>query len=189
MTNKPAKKEQHQNPILFWNDSDSEQSTMEFKAVSEMHGVVMTIIFLVSAFFIVYSFNQTVITVLQASKWFCLFGLGAFLLAFTVRKKFKLSLVDGLFYSAFGVAPLVLSLCFVINSSCEDSFTEKYKIVSKVRGGSGYTIELENGAYDDYWHIRNLNQDEVSSRFGNIEYTFCEGVLGYRVMKNRELVW
>lgn len=189
MTNKPAKKEQQTDPILFWESANSEHDSFEFRSVSEMHGVVMTVIFLASAFYIVYAFNQTVITVLQASKLLCAFGLGAFLLAYTLRNRFSLSLIDGLFYSAFGVAPLLLSLFFMVNSTCDHYFTEKYRIVAKERGGSGFTVELENEAYDDYWHIRNLNQDEVTNRYGKIEYTFCEGVFGYRVMKNRELVW
>jgi hypothetical protein len=94
-----------------------------------------------------------------------------------------------MFYTVFGAAPLTLAVFFIINSSCADMSVEKHRIVSKERGGSGFTFGLENQAYEDYWHLRNISYDEASSRYGNIEFTFCEGVFGYRVIKKREMVW
>lgn len=189
MDNKPTIKHKSEPPVQFTEVEYSVRSEFQLSIINEVHGIVMTVLFLVSAFMIVHYFNQTAITVLEASRLLSVFGLVAFALAFALRKSLRLSLADGLFYSVFGVAPLTLAVFFIINSSCTETSLEKHRIVSKESGGSGFTFGLENQAYEDYWHLRNISYDEASSRYGNIEFTYCEGVFGYRVIKKREMVW
>jgi hypothetical protein len=148
----------------------------------------MIAVFLVSAFAIVIYFNKTVITIIDASRWFAMIGGVGFILLFILRQKLRLSLMDGLLYNVFGIAPAGLALFLFINAQCLDTYTITYHVVKRKRGGSGYTLTLENNALADHWHIRNLDRDESSTRFGRIQYTFCDGAFGYQVMKDREMV-
>lgn len=167
----------------------SEEQINEFKIhiLNEVHAQIMAVIFLGSAFTVVSYFNITLITVLEASRWFALIGCCGFLLSFLVRRKWRLSLMDGLLYNAFGTAPLGLALFLVFNAQCSETYTEVYRIVERQPGGSGYTLQLENDALSEYWHIRNLDRDKASTRYGKIEYTFCHGLLGYRVVEQSSM--
>ncbi|MCB9187140.1 MAG: hypothetical protein H6601_10435 [Flavobacteriales bacterium] len=156
--------------------------------LNEVHAQIMVVVFLASAFTIFGYFSITLISILEASKWFAAIGLGGFLLAYLVRIKLRLSLLDGLFYSVFGIAPSGLAVLLMVNAQCTDVFTETYRITNAEQGGSGYTLNLENNALDAFWHIRNLDKDEANLRLGHVQYTFCNGVLGYKVMKGREMV-
>ena len=161
----------------------------EFKPymLNEVHAYIMLVVFFVSAFTIVTVFNITVISILEASQVFALVGLSGFLLSYILRFKFRLSLLDGLFYNLFGTAPLGLAFMFVINAQCSTTFTEIHKVVHRQSEGQGYTYHLEDNALDEYWHIRNFSKEESNRGFGDIKYTFCRGFFGYRVMVDRQL--
>ena len=162
----------------------------EFKLhlLDEVHAQIMIIVFLGSAFTIIPYFNRTLITVLEATQLFAIIGLTGFVLAYVVRRKLRLSVLDGLFYNLFGIAPLGLALLLVINAQCSSTYSETFKIVDREPEGSGFTIKLQYDALDEFWHIRNLNRDESNIRLGNLKYTFCEGIFGYRVMIERRSV-
>lgn len=189
MTDKPAKpisSSVEEPPVVDPPQDRIDQFRLHL--LNEVHAQIMVVIFLVSAFMVVGYFNITLITVLEASQWFALLGASGFVLLFITRKKFQLSLLDGLFYNVFGIAPLGLGLMLLINAQCSDSYTETYHVVDYQEGGSGFTYHLENDSYSDFWHIRNLDRDEANNRFGKLKFTFCDGIFGYQVMKHREMV-
>lgn len=188
MTDSPTKKSVNRINVSGV-DSQREKHFDDFKlqVLNEFHAQIMVGIFLVSAFTIVTYFNTTVITVLAASRWFAMLGVIGFVLLFLVRRRFRLSLLDGLLYNVFGTAPAGLALLLFLNAQCSESYTETYKILKRNKGGSGYTLTLENEALTDYWHIRNIDKNESNIRLGKIQYTFCNGVFGYQVMKGRDM--
>jgi hypothetical protein len=187
--NKPAKRNTGKINIPYIeSEIDSSISEFRLRMLNEFHAQIMIVVFLASAFTIVIFFNKTLITIIDATRWFALFGSLGFVLSFLLRKKFRLTIMDGLLYNFFGIAPLFQALFLVLNNQCTQSVTETFKVVNHKRGGSGYTLTLENNVLDDYWHIRNLDRDEASIRFGKIRYTFCEGNFGYRVMQERKMV-
>jgi len=188
MTDSPAKKSVTRINVSGVESRD-EKRFDEFKlqVLNEFHAQIMVGIFLVSAFTIVVYFNITVITVLAASRWFAMLGLIGFVLLFMVRRKFRLSLLDGLLYNVFGTAPVGLAVLLFLNSQCTESHIETYRVIKRNKGGSGYTLTLEDEALSDYWHIRNMDKNESNIRFGKIQYTFCNGIFGYKVMKGREM--
>jgi hypothetical protein len=161
---------------------------LKLSILNEIHLQIMAVLFLLSLFTIVFYFNRTVITVLAASQLFCLIGLVGFFGAYLLRDRLRLSLLDGLFYNLFGIAPLVVALVLFINASCSETFVETYDIENMEQGGSGYTYTLENNAYGSYWHIRNLDRDEANNRYGRLQFTFCKGLFGMKVVKERKLV-
>jgi hypothetical protein len=131
---------------------------------------------------------MTLITVLDASKLFAAFGLIGFFSSFFLRTKLRLSLMDGFFYSAFAVAPMGLALTLILNAQCADTYTEIHTIKKREKEGSGFTLILENDAYDAYWHIRNMNSSELNQRYSRVQLTFCNGVFGLKALKDRKLV-
>ena len=156
--------------------------------LNEVNAQVMAVVFMASAFVIVIYFNRTLITVLDASKLFVFIGLLGFSVAYFVRSELRLSLMDGFFYSGFGIAPLGLALTLFINAQCSDTYTETYDVKKRENEGSGFTYTLKDDAYDAFWHIRNMSYDEVNNRYGRLQFTFCDGLLGMKVMQRRELV-
>ncbi len=156
--------------------------------LNEVHAQTMAVAFIALAFVIVTYFNRTLITVLQASKLFAIFGLLGFTMAYFMRTKLRLSLLDGFFYSGFGIAPLGLALTLFINAQCSNTYIEIHDVKERKNEGSGFTYTLNDDAYDAYWHIRNLSYDEVNNRYGRLQFTFCDGLLGMKVMQRRELV-
>jgi hypothetical protein len=187
--NKPAKRNTSKINIPYVEPkADSSISEFRLHILNELHAQIMIVIFLASAFTIVTFFNMTLITIIAATRWFALFGGVGFMLSFLARRKFRLTIMDGLLYNFFGIAPLLLALFLVGNAQCSNTFSETYRVEDWQSGGSGYTLRLENDVLDDFWHIRNLDRDEASIRFGKIRYTFCEGNFGYRVMQERKMV-
>ena len=154
---------------------------------TEYHAWLMAIAFFTAAFTIYSYFNITLITVLQTSKIFAFLGATGFLAAYLIRKPLRLSIADGLFYNLFGTAPIGLALMLAINAQCNQNYTETYRVVGNEPGGNGYTCILENNALEPYWHIRNLDRSETNSRGTVLEFSFCDGRLGFQVMQSREL--
>lgn len=162
---------------------------LELNKLDEAHAMVMVVLFFTSAFTIVSFFNRTLITVIDASKLFAVFGIIGFLMAYLARKKLRLSLLDGLFYNLFGTAPVVLAMFLAVNSAFSTNEQEViYQVIDRESGGSGYTCVLENNALDEFWHIRALDSHETNARCSRIKYVMAEGFFGIPVMKSRELV-
>lgn len=160
----------------------------DFHRLNEIHAALMALTFFSSAFIIIYYFNITVITLMVASRWFSLFAFCSFIVLYLIRLKLHLTLMDGVFYTLFGVAPLLLALMLYLNALYDSIHFEEYRVLKRTREGSGYTMELADDAYSDFWHIRNLDREESSIRYGKIRFGFCDGLFGYKVMKQREMV-
>ena len=169
------------------NDPFVDADEYGFERLNEAHAWIMVAAFFVSAFTIYSYFNRTLITVLETSQLFVIIGLVGFFITYLIRKPLQLSILDGLFYNLFGTAPLGLAFAFVLNAQCSNAYVESYRVVDRESGGNGYTCVLENNALDEYWHIRNLDKHERNSRGQQLEFTFCQGIFGYRVMLKRDL--
>lgn len=140
-----------------------------------------------SAFTVVSYFTVTLISVFDATRLFALFGGGGFLAAFFLKDRLNLTLMDGLCYNFFGVAPLALALLLAINAQCNDYYTKTYKVVGTESGGSGFTCILKDDALEDCWHIRNLSGHSTGRFNGHLQLTLCKGVFGIEVMQGRTL--
>lgn len=149
----------------------------------EFHAQILIIWFLIWLGVMVYFLQITLVSILRASQIFVLIGIMGFFLAYVVRKRIGLSLLDGLYYNLFGVAPFVMALLLWMNASCTDLYRETHRTIHFERGGNGFVFDLENDAYSEFWRIRNFERDQVPIISPTIEYTFCDGLLGYKVMK------
>lgn len=129
----------------------------------------------------------TVIPILTASRIFISFGLIGFATAFLLRKKLNWGILDGLYYNVFAVAPICMLVFLTLNMLCSDTYTEQYEVVSYDLHGNQYSFELENDAYADYWRIRTVDIESRPARTSHIEFTFCDGLFGYKVLKDTRL--
>lgn len=169
-------------------DPTSDQAWPEFRLrmVSEAHHYVLSVIFLSAAFTILYELKITVIPLLIATRWLATFGLVGFGLAYLVRKKLGLSLLDGLYYNVFGIAPVAMAAFLVINSSCTETYVETHPVSSFTIGHSGYTYQLQDSAYQDYWRFRNVEDGPNVGR-PVVSMTVCNGIFGYKVVRDTEV--
>ena len=162
----------------------------EFKlnAVKEAHHGIMIIVFFVSAFTIYFKLTTTLIDLIEASRILLSAGLCGFALSFLLRKKLHLTILDGLYYSTFAVAPILLASFLFINACSSQEYKEVYDVVSVEFGGKGYIYQLENNTYDEFWRIRNLTEAPDNSPSLQIEFTFSDGVFGYKVLRKTEVI-
>ncbi len=159
----------------------------EIHSLNETGMYVLAFLFFGSAFAIVLLIAKTLIPLLDASQLLIAFGAVGFLIAFLLRSRLGLSIADGLYYNVFGGAPVAMVSFLFINTLCSETYTETYRVASYDRHSNRYTFNLENDAYAEYWRIRTINIESRPARTAYIEFTFCDGVLGYRVLKNTEL--
>ncbi len=92
---------------------------------------------------------------------------------------------------SFVLAPLALSLLLIFNfmfSCCPVKETYGFKL-NRDGGRSSTLIDLERGAYNGYTGIRVFLDMEDLVGKNTITYTFENGLLGIRVMKDYELVY
>jgi hypothetical protein len=99
-----------------------------------------------------------------------------FAFAFLFRKQLNLSLLDGLYINVFATGPLCILLFLGLN-----------RIESYEPNGGKYVLELENNAYEAFWRIRNVRYDSRLSRMHDIEFTFSDGLFGYKELRSSEL--
>lgn len=156
----------------------------KFEFFHEFQAQILVVWFLAWATVIVHFLQFTLIPLLEASQLFVLIGMVGFFLVYAFRKRFHFGLLDGLYYNLFGVAPFVLGSMLWMNATCSDIYLEKHRTTHFERGGRGFVFELENEAYVEFWRIRNFETDLVPVRNPTITYTFCDGMLGYKVMKD-----
>ena len=156
-------------------------------SLNENGAYVLILVFLASATTIYHFIRQTLIPLLEASQLLFVFGIIGFLAAYVFREKLRMSIADGLFYNVFGVAPVAMACFLWINATCSETYTETYRIASYELRGDRCTVNLEDNVYDKYWRIRAINIETLPTRNAHIKFTFCDGVLGYRVLKNTEL--
>lgn len=109
------------------------------------------------------------------------------MLAFLFRKQLHLTLIDGLYINVFATAPLCILLFLGLNRIDSTTYTEQYRIESYEANGGKYVIELENNAYQEFWRIRNVSYDSRPARMHDIEFTFSDGLFGYKILKETKL--
>ncbi len=126
-------------------------------------------------------------SLLEASQLLLAFGAIGFAAAYVLRKRLRLSIADGLYYNVFGGAPVAMTLFLGINAWCENTYTETYQVTSYELQSNRYSFHLEDEAYEEFWRIRTINIDRRPARTAHIEFTFCDGLLGYKVLKETEL--
>lgn len=177
----------NQNPSRIKEFENSSIDEFKLHMVTEAHHSVMIVLFFIAAFAIYFLIKITLITLIDASQFLMVFGLVGFGLLFLVRKRFGLSILDGLYYCAFAVAPISMALFLWINTLSQQDHTETHKVVGVTPGGRGYVYELENDAYTEYWRIRNMSEPPSDLTNTTITYTFSEGVFGYRVIRESVL--
>lgn len=156
-------------------------------ALSEWILSILAVIWIGAAALIYYLMQTTLISVLEASRWFILFGLIGFILAYLFRKPLKLSLLDGLYLNVFTIAPLCLVLFLGLNRINSTTYTEEHRILSYEATSDSYVLELEDGAYEEFWRIRNVFHDTPPEQMEHVEYTFGDGRFGYKVLKKTRL--
>lgn len=182
MSNLPSTDKQN-DPV-----SIKKMEEFQFHVVTEAQHMLMVVVFFISAFAIVFYIQITLISLLKASQLFVEFGLIGFVTTYLIRKRFGLSVLDGLYYNVFMVAPIVTALFFLINSStCTDNYTETHEVVGFTAEGKGYTVRLKDDAYDEFWRIRNLEGSPVRRRTAVLRLTLCDGIFGYKIIKEIEL--
>jgi len=157
------------------------------ESVSDTHHIILASMFLAAAFTIYLLLNVTIISILEASRWLVIFGLAGFFTSYFIRNRFGLSLLDGLYYSVFGVAPLTMAFFLVINASCSEIHTELHEVIDIEYEGSGFTYVLSDSTYQDIWRIRNM-ADGPKTASPVLKLTVCNGVFGYKVIKDKEVL-
>lgn len=158
------------------------QSKRRFQLSESMLGLLAAL-WMGMVALIYYLLQCTLIPLLQASQLYFMFGLAGFILAFLVRHKLTLSLLDGLYINVFITGPLCILMFLAINRvACAPPFTESYEIVSFEPMSGGYLLELENNAYADFWRVRNVTYAREPSKMKRVKFKFSDGYFGYKVL-------
>ncbi len=174
-------------PIRFQLEKDEIVSIVEKNGVNEREAILLAALFIACAAILVYMLQITLIPILTASRIFISFGLIGFLIAFLLRKQLRIDILDGLYYNVFGFAPICMVGFLGINMADTETYTETYKVATHELHGDSYEFELENDAYEDFWRIRTIHIDTRPARSAYIEFTFSDGLLGYKVAKDSRL--
>ncbi len=168
-------------------DKPAVRSWLSKYSLEERGGYILAILFLVVCSWTLYLFKLTLISVFEASKLFVGLGLLGFSLAFILKKVLNIGLLDGLYYNVFCFAPLAFALILWFNQTCTETYTENYKVIKYNLHGSSYAFDLEDEAYKEFWRIRNIQIESRPTRSAHVEFTFCDGRLGYKVLKDCRL--
>jgi hypothetical protein len=84
-----------------------------------------------------------------------------------------------------GISPLIANSVFVMNYYISFNRVEEMYDFELQRGA---TIQLENGAYDEFTFIRFFPDPDKIGDNKMIKLTFADGVYGWRVLKCYELL-
>lgn len=156
--------------------------------MDEFGSLILALLFMGSGVAMYLMMEVTLIPILSASRFFILFGLIGFLVAFLLRKQLHISILDGLYYNIFVIAPWCMVAFLGINMLASETYTETHRITDYELHGDRYVFELENAAYEDFWRIRNLQIDTRPARSASVRFTFSNGLLGYKVLRDVELL-
>ncbi len=172
---------------LFVERPKGEVDELNTSENNESEAYVLAVVFIFCGAALVYLLQITLVPLLTASRIFVSFGLIGFITAFLLRKTLGIGILDGLYYNVFAVSPFCMVVFLGVNMTTSETYTETYKIISSELHGSRYTFELENGAYSEFWRIRTMEIESRPPRSSHIEFTFADGLLGYKVMKDSRL--
>jgi hypothetical protein len=172
----------HRNRLPFpWFGHDNRHGPHAFSSEGRELFPLVPLFFL-CCFIIYFLLEVTLMPLLEASRWAVLFGVGAFLGLYRLRKRLRLDFTDGLILSMFGIAPLLMAAMLTVNFYFSEPFDETHRIIVVHRHGSSVEIELEHGAYSDFYRIRSFEGDEVGNT-RSITYHFGHGPLGWQVTR------
>ena len=102
---------------------------------------------------------------------------------------------DFLLYLVFGIIPSVCSLFLAFNFMLKPTIVEENYSIQKVYNSNdnGVVFVLENNAYSDCSFVRSVRNELYYSAFPKvptqINIIFYKGVLGYKILKEQELVY
>ena len=162
-------------------------SFQKWEFVEEQSGLLLAIQFFIAIGLAVYFLKTTLIPLLEASRWFITFGLIGFFITYFLRDRISPSLSDALLYSVFVIAPWSISILLTINSLDRQLYTETYRVKHADQYLNRFEFELENDIYKEFWRIRSMQIESRPARSIYITYTFCDGLLGYKVVKEMNL--
>jgi len=148
---------------------------------------ILMLVFFASAAVIYHFIMQTLIPLLEASQLLIGFGIFGFSIAYLLRNKVKISVLDGLYYNVFGGAPIAMACFLFVNASCSNTYTETYAIANYELYLDRYTFKLEKNKYEEFWRIRTINMETRPAQTAHIQFTFCNGIFGYKVLKSTKL--
>lgn len=144
-------------------------------------------------FTLAYVGGKMFITPIELSKivaFFCLVGLLIPLKFY--RKWFKIERIEGFLLSVFGIGPLAFSSLLWLNFLwVENRSTEQYAIVdAEITTDfiATITFQLQDDALMEYPEFRRFEITNKELLNGTtVSYQFAEGILGYRVVKDRQV--
>jgi len=174
-------------PVRFQSKEDVTLPKVEKNAVNEREALLLVALFIACAASLVYMLQVTLIPILTASRIFISFGLVGFLIAYLLRKQLRIGILDGLYYNVFAIAPVCMVVFLGLNLIDSETYTETHKVISHELHGDCYEFELENDAYAEFWRIRTIQIETRPAQSAYIEFTFSDGLLGYKVMKDSRL--
>ena len=169
-------KEERTQPVVF-----------DKYAVDEYGAYILAALIIGCGTGIFFMMKITLIPILAASRIFISFGLIGFFIAFLLRKQLHIGILDGLYYNVFAIAPICMVGFLAINMTNSETYTENYKVVAYELHGDRYSFELEDDMYSEFWRIRTMRIDTRPARSSHVEFTFCSGFLGYKVMREARL--
>jgi len=158
-----------------------------WEAPSERTSLILAVQFILAVALIVFELQFTLLPLLSASKILIGFGLLGFMLSYFVRDRLGLSIWDGMMYNVFLISPWIMVVFLTINATCTQIYQEKHRVKSSDLSGDRYEFELENDVYEEFWRIRTVQIESRHARSTYVTYTFCDGILGYKVVKEIEL--
>lgn len=156
-------------------------------AADDVGAYVLAIVFIGCGMVGFLLLQSTLISLLEASQLFIAFGLVGFTISYIVRKPLQLGVLDGLFYNVFGIGPICMVAFLAINQLNNETYVESYRVSDYELHGNRYSFDLENQAYDEFWRIRTIEIESRPARSSYIEFTFADGLLGYKVVKETRL--
>lgn len=156
-------------------------------AVDERGAYILAALIIGCGIAIFLMLEMTLIPILTVSRIFISFGLIGFLVAFLLRKQLRIGILDGLYYNLFAIAPICMVGFLAINMIDSETYTESYQVVSYQIHEDYYSFELEDDIYSEFWRIRTMRIEKIPSHATSIQFTFSNGLLGYKVMRGSEL--
>jgi len=166
---------------------DRKQSFQKWEFVGEQSGLILAVQFFIAIAIGTYFLKITLIPLLEASRWFITFGLFGFFVTYFLKERLSLSLSDALLYSVFVTAPWIMAILLGFNSLDSQVYTETYLVKHADQFMDRFDFELEDEMYQEFWRIRSMQIESRPARSTYVTYTFCDGLLGYKVVKEINL--
>ncbi|MFT6211042.1 MAG: hypothetical protein ACJATE_001672 [Bacteroidia bacterium] len=156
-------------------------------AVDERGAYILAALIIGCGIAIFLMLKMTLIPILTASRIFISLGLIGFLITFLFKKQLRIGILDGLYYNLFAITPICMVGFLAINMIDTETYTESYQVVSYELHEDHYSLELEDDIYSEFWRIRRTRIEKVPAHATSIQFTFSNGLLGYKIMRESRL--